>query len=96
MCLKIKFDIILNFLLFIKYFTKLLFLDTYGPLKNNRFVKYLINSKKIKKNIKFHLQAHFNISIILNVWIDYLDFENFENLGCNSVSPRKGASDPSS
>ena len=30
------------------------------------FVKYLINSKKIPKNVKFDLQAHFNISIMLN------------------------------
>ena len=30
------------------------------------FVKYLINSKKNPKNIKFDLQAHFNISIMLN------------------------------
>ena len=30
------------------------------------FVKYLINSKKIQKNVKFDLQAHFNISNKLN------------------------------
>ena len=30
------------------------------------FVKYLINSKKIPKNVKFGLQAHFNISNNLN------------------------------
>ena len=30
------------------------------------FVKYLINSKKIQKNIKFDLQVTLNISIILN------------------------------
>ena len=30
------------------------------------FVKYLINSKNICKNVKFDLQAHFNISIMLN------------------------------
>ena len=30
------------------------------------FVKYLINSKQISKNVKFELQAHFNISIMLN------------------------------
>ena len=33
----------------------------------NYFVKYLINSKKIQKNVKFDLQAHFNISIMLNI-----------------------------
>ena len=54
------------FLLFIKYFTKLLFLDNSGPLKNNSFVKYLINSKKIQKNIKFGLLAHFNMELMLN------------------------------
>ena len=54
------------FLLFIKYFTKLLFLDNFGPLKNNSFVKYLINSKKIQKNVKFDLKAHFNIESMLN------------------------------
>ena len=32
----------------------------------NDFVKYLINSKKIQKNIKFDLQVTLNISIILN------------------------------
>ena len=47
------------------------------------FVKYLINSKKIQKNIKFDLQAHFNIFIKLNG----LDFVN---IGCNPVSPKKG------
>ena len=30
------------------------------------FVKYLINSKKNSKNVKFDLQAHFNISLKLN------------------------------
>ena len=49
----------------------------------------LINSKKIPKNVKFDLQVHFNISIMLNVWIDYLNFENFENRECKSVSPKK-------
>ena len=39
-------------LLFIKYFTKLLLLDNSGPLKNNSFVKYLINSKTIQKKYK--------------------------------------------
>ena len=29
------------------------------------FVKYLINSKQIEKNIRFDMQAHFNIYIIL-------------------------------
>ena len=30
------------------------------------FVKYLINSKKIQKNVKFGLQEHFNIEITSN------------------------------
>ena len=30
------------------------------------FVKYLINSKKIPKNVKFGLQAHFNMEIMLS------------------------------
>ena len=34
--------------------------------KYSDFVKYLINSKKIPKNIKFDLQAHFNIFNNLN------------------------------
>ena len=34
--------------------------------KYSDFVKYLINSKKIPKNVKFDLQAHFIISIMLN------------------------------
>jgi len=29
--------------------------------ENNDFVKYLINSKKFPKNVKFGLQAHFNM-----------------------------------
>ena len=36
------------------------------------FVKYLINSKKIQKNIKFDMQAHFNIYIILYIHIHIL------------------------
>jgi len=35
------------------------------------FVKYLINSKKIQKNIKFDMQAHFNIYIILYIHMEY-------------------------
>ena len=48
------------FLLFIKMGTKIQW-SQYSD-----FVKYLINSKKIPKNIKFDLHAHFNISIKLN------------------------------
>ena len=66
-CFETKFYIFFEFfLLFFKYFTKLLFLDNSGPLKNNSFVKYLINSKKFKKVVKFDLKAHFNIEIMLN------------------------------
>ena len=32
----------------------------------NNFVKYLINSKKIQKNVKFGLQAHINIENKMN------------------------------
>ena len=32
----------------------------------NNFVKYLINSKKIQKNIKFGLQAHINMENKMN------------------------------
>ena len=51
-----------------KYFTKLLFLDNSEPLKNNSFVKYLIIIivKKIQKNLKFDLEAHFNVETMLN------------------------------
>ena len=48
------------FLLFIKYLTKSLYSDRWI------FVPILINSKKIQKNVKFDLQAHFNISNKLN------------------------------
>ena len=54
------------FLLFIKYFTKLLFFSGPELSRNSSFVKYLINSKQIQKNVKFDLQAHFNIKIMLN------------------------------
>ena len=48
------------FLLFIKIGTKIQWSEY------SDFVKYLINSKKNSKNVKFYLQAHFNISIMLN------------------------------
>ena len=54
------------FLLFIKYFTKLLFFSGPELSKNSSFVKYLINSKKNSKYVKFDLQAYFNIEIMLN------------------------------
>ena len=49
-----------NFLLFIKMGTKI------QRYKYNDFVKYLKNSKKIQKNVKYDLQAYFNISIMFN------------------------------
>ena len=60
------------FLLFIRYFTKLLFFSGPELSKNNSFVKYLINNKKIQKYVIFDLQAFCNIEIMLNG----LDFEN--------------------
>ena len=48
------------FLLFIKMGTKIQWFEY------SDFVKYLINSKKIPNNVKFDLQAHFNIFIMLN------------------------------
>ena len=61
MCLQFKFYIFLNFFLFIKMSTKIQWSEY------SDFVKYLINSKKkIQKNVKFDLQAHFSISIMLN------------------------------
>ena len=48
------------FLLFIKYLIKSLYSDRWI------FVPIWINPKKIQKNVKFDLQAHFNISIKLN------------------------------
>ena len=67
MCFEIKFYIFFKKnLLFIKYFTKVLFLDDFGPLKNNSFVKYLMNIKKIQKNVKFDLKTHFNVEVMLN------------------------------
>ena len=48
------------FLLFIKMGTKI------QRSEYSNFVKYLINSKKIPKNVKFDLQAHFNIFNNLN------------------------------
>ena len=32
----------------------------------NNFVKYLINNKKIQKNVKFGLQAHINMENKMN------------------------------
>ena len=64
-------------LLFIKYLTKSLYSDRWI------FVPILINSKKIQKNVKFDLHAHFNISIMLNG-------SDFINIGCNPVSPKMG------
>ena len=54
------------FLLFIKYFTKLLFFGGPELSKNSSFVKYLINSKKFKKIVKFNLQADFITDYMLN------------------------------
>ena len=61
MCLQIKFYIFLNFFW--------VYSDGY---KNSMvwiwlvFVPILINSKKIPKNVKFGLQAHFNMEITSN------------------------------
>ena len=50
-------------LLFFKMGRKLLFFERF---KNSDFVPILKNSKKISKNIKFHLHAYFIINIMLN------------------------------
>ena len=52
------------------------------------FVKYLINSKKIQKNVKFDLQVTLNISIILNGLDRLFGVWNFENGPCHAVSPK--------
>ena len=62
-CLETKFYI------FWKFFTN--FLDRYkitvfGRSRNSGFVPILKHSKKFPKNIKFGLQAHFNMEIMLN------------------------------
>ena len=55
------------------------------------FVKYLINSKKIQKKIKFDMQAHFNIYIILYIHIHILYYINFsyghKKSGMKNVDP---------
>ena len=62
-----NFTIFGIFLLFIKPLWKLLirwsrnFYCFYCSQQNNNFQKCLINSKKIPKNVKFGLQAHFNM-----------------------------------
>ena len=53
------------------------------------FVKYLINSKKIQKNVKFDLQVTLNISIILNGLDRLFGLWNFENGHCHTMSPKK-------
>ena len=73
------------FLLFIKMGTKM------ERSKYSDFVKYLINSKKIQKNIKFDMQAHFNIYIILYIHIHILYYINFsygnKKSGMKNVDP---------
>ena len=54
------------------------------------FVKYLINSKKIPKNVKFDLQVTCNISIILNGLDRLFGLWNFENGHCHAMSPKNG------
>ena len=76
---RLNLHFFLKLLVFIKYFTKLLFLDNFGSLKNNNYVKYLINNKKIQKNIKFDVQAHFNIDIVLNGLDRLFEFWKFQN-----------------
>ena len=49
-----------TFLLFIKMSTKIQWSEY------TDFVKYLINSKKIPKNVKFGLQAYFIVEITSN------------------------------
>ena len=45
----------------------MLLLDNYESLKNNNFIKYSINSKKIqKKNVKFDIQTHISIDYMLS------------------------------
>ena len=50
------------------------------------FVPILINSKKIQKNVKFDYQVHFNMEIMLNGWIDCLNFEN-KNMFILQIGP---------
>ena len=44
----------------------------------NNFVKYLINSKKIQKNVKFGLQAHINMENKMNGSDRLFEFWNFK------------------
>ena len=64
------------FLLFIKYFTKLLFFSGPELSKSNSFVKYLINSKQIPKK-KYLVSKH--ILIWRSCWTVRIDCLNFEN-----------------
>ena len=50
------------------------------------FVPILINSKQIQKNIKFDLQVHFNMEIMLNSRINCLNFEN-KNMFILQIDP---------
>ena len=50
------------------------------------FVPILINSKQIQKNVKFDLQVHFNMEIMLNGRIDCLNFEN-KNMFILQIGP---------
>ena len=48
----------------------------------NNFVKYLINSKKILKNVKFGLQAHINMENKINGSDRPFEFSNFKFEPC--------------
>ena len=60
-CLQIKF------LYFFEFFYYLLsILQKIVKFRHINYVSILINSKKIQKNVKFHLEAHFIVEIMLN------------------------------
>ena len=63
-------DQILHFFKFFYYFLRYVqnqyFSENCGPSKISDFVPILKNSKKILKNVKFDLEAHFNVDIMLS------------------------------
>ena len=89
MCLETKFYIFWNFFTIFKRFLKISF--WYEQCLNSKitveklfilktdFQKSFKNSKKIPKNIKFGLQAHFNMENMLSTWNRQFEFWKHEN-----------------
>ena len=63
---RLNFTFVEIFLLFFKIGRKPLFLNLFRTIKNSDFEIFRRNIKKFQKNVKFSLQAHFNINILLS------------------------------